>query len=87
MIGPPLGGFITTYLSWHWIFFLNLPVGVVALVLTLLWIENFREDEVHPFDWMTFLLGGFANFTSALAQVGQLRSGHQHNVAVETDAP
>jgi EmrB/QacA subfamily drug resistance transporter len=61
VIGPPLGGFITTYASWHWIFFLNLPVGVVALVLALLWIENFRPDEVHPFDWMTFLLGGFAS--------------------------
>jgi len=61
VIGPPLGGFITTYASWHWIFFLNLPVGVVALVLTLRWIENVRGDEVHPFDWMTFLLGGFAS--------------------------
>lgn len=61
VIGPPLGGFITTYASWHWIFFLNLPVGVLALILTLLWIENFREDQVHPFDWMTFLLGGFAS--------------------------
>lgn len=61
VIGPPLGGFITTYASWHWIFFLNLPVGVLALVLALLWIENERGDEVHPFDWLTFLLGGFAS--------------------------
>lgn len=61
VIGPPLGGFITTYASWHWIFFLNLPIGILALVLTLLWIENIRGDEVHPFDWLTFLLGGFAS--------------------------
>ncbi|MGA2539175.1 MAG: MFS transporter [Terracidiphilus sp.] len=61
VIGPPLGGFITTYFTWHWIFFLNLPVGVLALVLAMLWIENVRGDEVHPFDWMTFLLGGFAS--------------------------
>lgn len=61
VIGPPLGGFITTYASWHWIFFLNLPVGVLAFVLTLLWIENVHGDEVHPFDWSTFLLGGFAS--------------------------
>ena len=61
VIGPPLGGFITTYASWHWIFFLNLPVGILALVLTLLWIENIRGEEVHPFDWLTFLLGGFAS--------------------------
>src|SRR6202789_2916283 len=37
VVGPPLGGFITTYDSWHWIFFLNLPIGIAALVLTLLW--------------------------------------------------
>ncbi len=61
VIGPPLGGFITTYASWHWIFFLNLPIGILALVLALLWIENVRGDEVHPFDWLTFLLGGFAS--------------------------
>jgi EmrB/QacA subfamily drug resistance transporter len=61
VIGPPLGGFITTYASWHWIFFLNLPVGVLAFVLTLLWIENVRVEERHPFDWTTFLLGGFAS--------------------------
>ncbi len=61
VIGPPLGGFITTYASWHWIFFLNLPIGLFALALTLLWIENVRGDEVHPFDWMTFFLGGFAS--------------------------
>src|SRR5580692_9315745 len=61
VIGPPLGGFITTYASWHWIFFLNLPLGALALVLTLLWVENTRTDERHPFDWLTFLLGGFAS--------------------------
>jgi EmrB/QacA subfamily drug resistance transporter len=61
VIGPPLGGFITTYASWHWIFFLNLPIGVLALVLTLLWIENIRTEERHPFDWTTFLLGGLAS--------------------------
>ncbi len=61
VIGPPLGGFITTYVSWHWIFFLNLPLGILALVLTMLWVENVRTDEVHPFDWTTFLLAGFAS--------------------------
>jgi len=61
VIGPPLGGFITTYASWHWIFFLNLPLGILALILTLLWVENVRTEEKHPFDWLTFLLGGFAS--------------------------
>src|ERR1700744_1555163 len=61
VVGPPLGGFITTYASWHWIFFLNLPIGILALVLTLLWVENVRSGEKHPFDWLTFVLAGFAS--------------------------
>jgi EmrB/QacA subfamily drug resistance transporter len=61
VVGPPLGGFITTYAGWHWIFFLNLPLGAVALVLTLLWVENLRSDERHPFDGLTFLFAGIAS--------------------------
>lgn len=70
--GPPLGGFITTYASWHWIFFLNLPLGLVAFGLTLLWVENLRTGERHPFDWLTFLLAGFAStgFVYALESLG-----------------
>jgi EmrB/QacA subfamily drug resistance transporter len=63
VVGPPLGGFITTYASWHWIFFLNLPLGILALILTLLWVENTRSgpEERHSFDWPTFLLAGVAS--------------------------
>ena len=61
VIGPPLGGFITTYATWHWIFFLNLPIGVLALILALLWIENVSAEEKHPFDWLTFVFAGFAS--------------------------
>jgi EmrB/QacA subfamily drug resistance transporter len=61
VVGPPLGGFITTYASWHWIFFLNLPIGIVALILALLWVENFRSGEKHSFDWLTFVLAGCAS--------------------------
>jgi EmrB/QacA subfamily drug resistance transporter len=61
VVGPPLGGLITTYASWHWIFFLNLPLGAVGLILALLWIENIRSGEKQSFDWLTFLLAGFAS--------------------------
>src|SRR3984885_3509823 len=61
VVGPPLGGFITPYASWHWIFFLNLPLGIMALILTLLWVENVRVGEKHGFDWITFVLAGFAS--------------------------
>jgi EmrB/QacA subfamily drug resistance transporter len=71
VLGPPLGGFITTYASWHWIFFLNLPLGLIALVLTLLWVENLRADETHPFEWITFVLAGLAS-TGAVVAMEQL---------------
>ncbi len=61
VLGPPLGGFITAYASWHWIFFLNLPIGILALILTLLWVENVRTGEKHGFDWLTFILAGCAS--------------------------
>ena len=61
VVGPPLGGFITTYASWHWIFFLNLPLGIAALILTLLWVENVRSGDGQGFDWVTFVLAGGAS--------------------------
>lgn len=61
VIGPPLGGFITTYASWPWIFFINLPLGIFAAILAWRWIENTREPEPRSFDWPTFLLAAAAS--------------------------
>ena len=60
ILGPPLGGFITTYFSWRWIFFLNVPLGFIALLCTLFVIPNERVDENKPFDWIGFGLSGVA---------------------------
>ena len=59
VIGPPTGGFITTYLSWRWIFFLNVPLGIVGIVLAMLWIKNQREGT-GGFDWFGFAMAGSA---------------------------
>jgi EmrB/QacA subfamily drug resistance transporter len=67
VLGPPIGGLITTYLSWHWIFYLNLPIGVAAFILTLLWIENVRSGETHAFDWQTFALASIASTGTVFA--------------------
>jgi EmrB/QacA subfamily drug resistance transporter len=48
--GPPLGGFITTYASWHWIFLINVPIGILGVVLVLRYIENVRIAMPDPFD-------------------------------------
>src|SRR5438477_3518431 len=48
--GPPLGGFITTYASWHWIFLINVPMGIVGIVLALRYIEDVRIAMPDRFD-------------------------------------
>jgi EmrB/QacA subfamily drug resistance transporter len=60
VLGPPVGGFITSYASWRWIFYLNLPLGVIALVLAWWLIPDQRAAEPRPFDWPGFLLSGSA---------------------------
>ncbi|MBV9079365.1 MAG: DHA2 family efflux MFS transporter permease subunit [Methylobacteriaceae bacterium] len=58
VLGPPLGGFITTYFDWRWIFLINLPIGVLGILLTTRFIPNVREPERPPLDLMGFLLSG-----------------------------
>ncbi len=64
VLGPPLGGFITTFLDWHWIFFLNVPTATIALIAALRYIPNIHATERIPFDWRGFALT--AGFLCAL---------------------
>jgi EmrB/QacA subfamily drug resistance transporter len=50
IVGPILGGFLTTYASWRWVFWINLPFGIVGIVLTVLFIDNVRETVRRKFD-------------------------------------
>ncbi|VDG30857.1 MFS transporter [Lactobacillus kunkeei] [Lactiplantibacillus mudanjiangensis] len=54
-IAPVLGGFIITYWSWHWIFFINLPIGIVILAIGTWWLAPDQHNTAQPFDWMGFL--------------------------------
>jgi EmrB/QacA subfamily drug resistance transporter len=58
--GPPLGGFITTYASWHWIFLINVPIGLVGIAMASRFIPNIRVERADPFDYVGFLLSGCA---------------------------
>src|SRR5499427_790216 len=58
VMGPPLGGFIVTYASWRWIFFINIPIGILGIVLVNLLIGNFKETGRRPFDLGGFVLTG-----------------------------
>jgi len=73
VMGPPLGGFIVTYSSWRWIFFVNLPIGVLGMVLATLFIDNIREEVQEPLDWRGFLLmaAGLAGLVFSFETVGR----------------
>jgi len=58
VIGPPLGGFITTFFSWRWIFWINIPIGILGIYLATRYIANFREETVPPLDVKGFFLSG-----------------------------
>ncbi len=56
VVGPPLGGFIVTYLNWHWAFYLNVPIGVLGLVLVTLFVDDVREPPRAAFDMRGLIL-------------------------------
>jgi MFS family permease len=60
VLGPPLGGFLTSYASWRWIFLINVPLGVVAIILARMIMPNLQTTERRPFDVPGFLLSGAA---------------------------
>ena len=60
ILGPVVGGFLTTYASWRWIFFLNLPIGLAGLLATLALIDNARPEERRRLDWTGALLSAIA---------------------------
>jgi EmrB/QacA subfamily drug resistance transporter len=59
VIGPPLGGFITDIADWRWIFYVNVPVGLICMALVLAYVPNERQAP-KPFDFKGFLLMALA---------------------------
>jgi len=58
LVGPPVGGFITTYFSWHWIFWMHLPIGILGLVLTTWLMPEQPPIPVAALDRKGFFLSG-----------------------------
>lgn len=56
VIGPPLGGFLVTYASWHWIFLINIPVGVLGIGLVMYYIREDYPVTAPRLDWIGFIL-------------------------------
>jgi len=57
VFGPPLGGLLVTWLSWHWIFLLNLPIGLLGIALVLRHVPDYPGQRSRPLDLRGFLLG------------------------------
>jgi EmrB/QacA subfamily drug resistance transporter len=73
VLGPPLGGFIVTYSSWRWIFFINVPVGLLGIALVSRYIENFRASTPPRLDLYGWILSalGLACLLFGLETVGR----------------
>jgi EmrB/QacA subfamily drug resistance transporter len=69
VMGPPVGGFITTYFHWRWIFWINLPMAALGMTLATLFIPNVRGETITRFDYVGFFLSGIglAGLVSASA--------------------
>jgi hypothetical protein len=60
-VGPLVGGALTDGLSWPWIFYLNVPVGIVAVLITMRYVRESKDPHPHGIDW-----GGTITFTAGL---------------------
>src|SRR6201994_3978358 len=77
MLGPIAGGLIVDYLHWRAIFFLNLPVGILGLILVYLHLPDYREKTTHALDVLGFILfgAGIALLSYVLEIFGEHRLG------------
>lgn len=73
MLGPTLGGTITQYLSWRWIFYINIPVGLLNIAIAYQWLVNDKPKPVHKLDFVGLLLfaGGLALLTFGLSALSE----------------
>jgi EmrB/QacA subfamily drug resistance transporter len=74
MAGPPLGGFLVTYASWHWIFLINLPIGILGIWMILRFVRELPADhQARPLDWLGFVLSALcmATLVAGFESLGQ----------------
>jgi EmrB/QacA subfamily drug resistance transporter len=58
ILGPPIGGFITTFASWHWIFLINVPIGFLGVLAVNKYLPEWERNEPRKLDFTGFLLAG-----------------------------
>jgi EmrB/QacA subfamily drug resistance transporter len=60
MVGPMVGGFIVVYLNWSWIFWVNVPIGILNFFIIKKYLHDFPSKKIHPLDKLGFVLFGLA---------------------------
>ncbi len=79
LVGPTLGGFLVVYASWHWIFLINIPVGILGTIAALRFMPDLpAPDEAPRFDWLGFFLFGLSMvvITMSLEGIGELHMAY-----------
>jgi EmrB/QacA subfamily drug resistance transporter len=74
LLGPTVGGLIVHWLSWRWIFFVNVPVGLVALYLVYRYMPDYRGHEQRPLDVIGMIL--FSSGTAILSWLLEIFGEH-----------
>ena len=78
LMGPTLGGWLVEYASWHWIFLINLPVGLLGSLAASRFMPEWKQMDRHAFDWLGFILFAAAMILISLAfeGLGELNLPH-----------
>ncbi len=66
-LGPVIGGLIVTYMSWRWIFYLNIPIGIIGIFLSQVFIQNIKASCIRKFDGVGFFLFGIGLSTLSIS--------------------
>ncbi len=75
LLGPTLGGWLSQSFSWHWIFLINIPVGLIGFILTSVYMSDFKLKNVDKFDISGFLMIAFGMLAVSSALDGMVELG------------
>ncbi len=82
LLGPTLGGWLSQTFSWHWIFLINIPVGLIGFVCSLIYMDDFRVPRVNRFDISGFLMVAFGMVSVSYALDGVVELGLRQATAI-----